>query len=98
MPEEQELADVYHDKSDVVLLSHRSGLPCANLGDQSVCQFRRWAHLGAENNLFELSVTEWLASAIFRFKQPIGAEEKPVAGADGYVANRIVGLRCHPEN
>ena len=35
--EGQELADVYHDQCDVVLLSHRGGLPSADLGEQSVC-------------------------------------------------------------
>ena len=35
--EEQELADLDHDKSDVVQLRHRSGLPSADLGEQSLC-------------------------------------------------------------
>ena len=34
--EEQELADLYHDKSDVVQLRHRGGLPSADLGEQSL--------------------------------------------------------------
>jgi hypothetical protein len=53
MVAKQDLADVYHDESNVVLLSQRSGLPRANLGEQSVHQLRRWAHLGLENNLFK---------------------------------------------
>src|SRR5215469_8353842 len=35
--EQQELADLYHDKSAVAQLRHRGGLPSADLGEQSLC-------------------------------------------------------------
>ena len=54
--------------------------------------------LGAENNLLKLRVTERFAFGIFGLDHPIGVEEKSIAGAEGYVANGIVGLWHHSEN
>ena len=54
--------------------------------------------MGAENNLLKLRVTERFAFGIFGLNHPIGVEEKSIARADGYFANRIVGLTRHTEN
>ena len=96
--EDQELADVCDDESDIVLLRHRGRLPSADLGEQSVHQLKGLAHLGGENNLFKLALAKGLAFCIFGLNHTISVKEKSVAWAEGYVANRIVGLWLHSEN
>jgi len=90
--------NVNHDESNVVVLSHAMRLPSANLGHQFVCYFRGPGVLRAENNRFKLRVPKWFTFRIFGLKHTVCVQQKTVAGADRYVANRIFRRTCHTEN